>query len=202
MMKYILMALMAGVVFGYLNDNWGIRSANSWVSEGLLNASLYALLFVMGLSFALNREAVERFRRAGFRILVVPLLVALGSVVGGLVGGLILRLDIVPSMAVTAGFGWYTLAGPLIGQLFGVEWGAWGFAVNFLRELLTIVGVSLWVRVDKYAAVASGGATTMDTTLPVIIKYGGSETLITAFSSGFVLSVMAPFAIIAIASLK
>ena len=202
MIKYILTALAAGVVAGYLNGNWGLHAVNSWVSDGLFNASLYALLFVMGLAFALDRKAVERFRRTGFRILIVPFLVALGSILGGLVGGLVLRLDVVRSMAVSAGFGWYTLAGPLMGQLFGAEWSAWGFAVNFLRELMTIAGISLWVRVDKYAAVASGGATTMDTTLPVIIKYNGNEALITAFSSGFVLSVIAPFAIIAIASLK
>ena len=39
------------------------------------------------------------------------------------------------------------------------------------------------------------------TTLPIIVRYCGSDTLIRAFSSGFVLSIMAPFTIIAIASL-
>jgi uncharacterized membrane protein YbjE (DUF340 family) len=86
-------------------------------------------------------------------------------------------------------------------QIFGAKWAALGFAANFLRELLTILTVSLMVKVDKYAPTASGGATTMDTTLPVIVRYCGSDTLITAFSSGFVLSVIAPFTIIAVASL-
>jgi len=105
------------------------------------------------------------------------------------------------AMAVSAGFGWYTLAGPLVGQLLGAEWGALGFVVNFLRELLTILTVSLTSKGGKNVPVAVGGATTMDTTLPVIVRYSGSEALITSFSSGFVLSLVAPFAIIALASL-
>jgi uncharacterized membrane protein YbjE (DUF340 family) len=90
----------------------------------------------------------------------------------------------------------------LLTQILGTQWGALGFAANFLRELLTIVTVSLLVRVDKYAPVAAGGATTMDTTLPVIVRYCGSDVLITAFSSGFALSMAAPFTVLVIASLK
>ena len=41
----------------------------------------------------------------------------------------------------------------------------------------------------------------MDTTLPVIVRYGGSEVLVAAFSSGFVLSLVAPFAVLGFASL-
>jgi uncharacterized membrane protein YbjE (DUF340 family) len=104
-------------------------------------------------------------------------------------------------MALCGGYGWYTLAGPLMVQLYGAEWGALGFSVNFLRELLTIVTVSLAVKVDKYAPVAFGGATAMDTTLPVIVRYCGDDMLITAFSSGFILSAVAPISIVALASL-
>jgi len=57
------------------------------------------------------------------------------------------------------------------------------------------------VRLDKYVPVAFGGATSMDTTLSVTVRYCGSEMLITAFSSGFTLSLIAPITIIAIAAL-
>jgi len=201
MIKYILAALVFGVVAGYLNNNFGSLIANSWVSYYLFNFSLILLLFVMGFMFGADREAMAKLRRAGLKILVIPFSIALGSVVGGLVGGYVLGIGIVGSMAVSAGFGWYTLAGPLVGQLFGAELGALGFVVNFLRELLTILTVSFMVKVDRYAPTASGGATAMDTTLPVIVRYCGSEALITAFSSGFTLSIIAPFTITTIATL-
>jgi len=201
MIKYILIALVVGGVVGYLNNNFGGFFANSYVSDYLFNFSLIFLLFVMGFSFGFDKEAAVKLKRAGLKILVVPLAVGLGSILGGLVGGLILGINVFASMAVSAGFGWYTLAGPLVGQLFGAEFGALGFTVNFLRELLTIVTISLTVRIDRYTPIAFGGATTMDTTLPVIVRYCGSEALITAFASGFTLSLAAPFTITAIATL-
>jgi uncharacterized membrane protein YbjE (DUF340 family) len=118
-----------------------------------------------------------------------------------LVGGLILNINIAGAMAVSSGCGWYTLSGPLIGQLFGAEMGTLGFVANFLRELLTITLIPLMVKLDKYAPVASGGATTMDVTLPVIMRYCGDDALITAFSNGFILTLTVPFTIIALSSL-
>lgn len=202
MIKYIIVVLVFGVLAGYLNNNLGSAAIGNFVTDYLFNISLIVLLFVMGLSFGFDEEAVAKLKRAGYRILVVPLMVVLGSILGGVVGGLILGINVIVSMAVCAGYGWYTLTGPLIGQIFGPEFGALGFTVNFLRELLTITTISLTIKMDKYAPIAAGGATTMDTTLPVIVRYCGSETLITAFSSGFILTLTAPFMIIAIASLR
>jgi len=202
LIKLILAALIIGAVAGYVNSNVATLVASSWVTYYLFNASLFMLLFVMGLSFGIDKEAVAKLRSKGFKILIVPVVVALGSIVGGLVGGLILRLNIYASMAVTAGYGWYTLTGPLMKQILGTEWGAMGFAVNFFRELLTIITISLMIKVDKYAPIASGGATTMDTTLPVIMRYCGSDMWVTAFSSGFALSMIAPFTVVTMASLR
>ena len=201
MIKYILAALALGVAAGYVVNNFSSGFPNVLVTDYLLSAALYILLFVMGLTFAIDKEAVAKLKATGLKLLIVPVLVILGSILGGLVAGLIFQLDLFGSMAVTAGYGWYTLTGPLLTQMLGTTWGALGFAANFLRELLTIVTITLLVRLDKYAPIASGGATTMDTTLPVIVRYCGSETLITAFSSGFVLSMIAPFTVVAIASL-
>ncbi len=202
MIKYILIALAIGVLVGYLNNNYVDLIPNIWVSGYLFDFSLVALLFLMGFVFAVDKSAVSNLRKAGVRILAVPFAVAVGSIVGGLIGGLVLGIDLFGSMAVSAGYGWYTLAGPLVGQLFGSNFGALGFVVNFLRELLTFVTVSVSVKLDRYAPVACGGATAMDTTLPVIVRYSGSGTLITAFSSGFILSIVAPVSITMIASVS
>jgi uncharacterized membrane protein YbjE (DUF340 family) len=201
MMKYVLPTLALGILAGYLNNSFGTSLLNTILSEYSFNLSLIALLFLMGLLFATDKESVEKMRKAKFRILAFPFAVALGSITGGLIGGIILRIDIFASMGVCAGYGWYTLAGPLAGQLFGLEWGALGFAVNFLRELFTIAFTSLVARLDKYAPIAMGGATAMDTTLPIIVRYCGQDTLLTAFSSGFILTIAAPFTITGLAAI-
>jgi uncharacterized membrane protein YbjE (DUF340 family) len=202
LIKYILIALGLGGLAGYLNSVSGNTAAEGFVSDFLFNASLMLLLFVMGLMFGMDKESLAKLKKTGPKVLVVPFVVALGSILGGLVGGLILGINVVVSMAICAGYGWYTLTGPLIVQIFGTEYGMLGFSVNFLRELLTITTISLMIRIDRYAPIAIGGATTMDTTLPVIVRYCGSDSLVSAFSNGFVLSVAAPFTIVAIASLR
>jgi len=199
--KYIVFALVLGGIVGYLNNDFGSSLATVLVRDYLFNGALAALLFVMGLVFGLDRDAIGKMRRMGLKILVVPFAVASGSIAGAVVIALILKINVVATASLSAGFGWYTLAGPLAGQLLGVKWGAFAFTTNFFREMLTILTVPLAVRLDKYVPVAFGGATSMDTTLPVIVKYGGSEMLIMAFSSGFILSLIAPITIIGIASL-
>ncbi len=201
MIKCILLVLIVGVVLGYVNNSVVGVVPSVWINTYLFNGALLLLLFVMGLAFGIDKEAVGKLKARGFRILVIPVVVVLGSVLGGLVGGFVLGLNVFGSMAVTSGFGWYTVTGPLLTQVLGSQWGALGFTANFLRELLTIVLVSVWAKADKFAAVASGGATTMDTTLPVIVRYCGSDVLVAAFSSGFVLSLLAPFMVLAFASL-
>jgi uncharacterized membrane protein YbjE (DUF340 family) len=200
MIKYVIAALTLGAAAGYLNNNFLNAIPNALVSDQLFNLSLIVLLFVFGFSFGLDKDAMEKMKKTGPKILAFPLFVVLGSLLGGLIGGLILRIDVTGAMAVSAGYGWYTLSGPLIGQLFGTQLGTLGFAANFLRELLTIATIPLMVKLDKYAPIASGGATTMDTTLPVIMRYCGGDMLITAFSNGLILTLIAPFTIITIAA--
>lgn len=201
MMKYILAALFTGVLAGYFCNAGGVQWLNPIFSDYIFNVCLVLLLFLMGLLFGMDKKAISQLRRVGIKITVFPFAIALGSIAGGLVGALLLRVDIYASMGVCAGCGWYTLTGPLAGQLFGIEWAAVGFAVNFLRELATIVLADQARRIDKYAPVAMGGATAMDTTLPVIIRSSGQDVLLTAFISGFILTLLAPIIISFIATL-
>jgi len=200
MIKWILGALILGCIAGYVNNNFLNAIPNDLISSQLFTVALIALLFVFGFSFALDKAAVEKLRKTGLRIVAFPLLVVVGSVVGGLVAAIVLQLNLAGTMAVSSGYGWYTLSGPMMGQLLGPSWGMLAFTANFLRELITIITIPLMVKLDRYAPVASGGGTTMDTTLGVIMKYCGKDTLILAFSNGLILSLIAPFAIVAFAS--
>ncbi len=200
MIKWIVGALVAGCLAGYMNNNFLNAVPNGLISDQLFTVALVAMLFVFGFSFALDREAIAKMRKIGVQIITFPLLVVAGSLVGGLVAGLVLQIDLAGAAAVSSAYGWYTLSGPMMGQLLGPQWGTLGFTANFFRELITIVSIPLMVKVDRFAPVASGGGTTMDTTLGVIVKYCGKDTLILAFSNGLILSIIAPFAIVALSS--
>ena len=198
---YIIAALFLGILAGYASNMMGAVWLNPIFSDTIFNLSLFALLFLMGIIFGMDRQAVSKLKETGFKILIFPFTIVLGSITGGFIGALILGTDIFAAMGVCAGCGWYTLTGPLAGQLFGLKWGAIGFTVNFLRELITIVAASPASKIDRYAPVAMGGATAMDTTLPVIVRATSQDMLITAFTSGFIITLLAPFMITAIATL-
>ncbi len=88
-------------------------------------------------------------------------------------------------MAIGAGFGWYSLSSAILAPISGGEIGIMALLTNIFREMLSIMLLPLVVHyLGKTAAVAPGGATTMDTTLPFVVKYAGSEMSILSFVSG------------------
>lgn len=89
------------------------------------------------------------------------------SVAAAVLAGLLLAMPLKEAVAVGAGFGWYSLSGVLIAATHSVELGATAFLANVARELMAFLLIPLLVsRVGKLAAIAPGGATTMDSTLP------------------------------------
>jgi len=123
-------------------------------------------------------------------------LVAAGSLIGavalGLLGG------VVPGEAalVGAGFGWYSLSAVLIAQGYDLTLGTLALLTNVFREFLAILLIpAVARRLGKAAAVAPGGATAMDVTLPIIAAHTDSQTAILAFYSGTVLSALVPVVI-------
>jgi len=97
-------------------------------------------------------------------------------------------------LAVGAGFGYYSLSSLFITQLSGEMLGVTALLSNILREILTLLATPLLVQYfGKLAGIASGGATSMDTTLPVITRYSGKEWSIISVFSGVVLTLLVPF---------
>jgi len=59
---------------------------------------------------------------------------------------------------------------------------------------MTLLGAPLMVRwFGKLAPISSGGATTMDTTLPIITRTAGQDLVIVSLFHGFVVDFSVPF---------
>ncbi|BAI60738.1 conserved hypothetical protein [Methanocella paludicola SANAE] len=184
----ILSALVIGIVAGVL----GIvpPSVDSNV-DTLITIMLCLLLFVIGLDMSQNKSVIKEIRRIGWKILLLPAFIAAGSILGALVAGVVSGMDPRYAMAIGAGFGWYSLSSVILTGIVGAQIGTMALLSNIFREMLSIVIMPLVVRYcGKTAAVAPGGATTMDTTLPVVVKYAGSEMGIISFVSGITLSLL------------
>jgi uncharacterized membrane protein YbjE (DUF340 family) len=78
-------------------------------------------------------------------------------------------------LAVSSGFGYYSLSSMLITEMRNVELGTVALMYNVLREVTTLLFAPLLMRLfGPLAPISIGGATTADTTLPVISRVSGA----------------------------
>lgn len=162
--------------------------------EAWSQSVLWVLMFVVGVGVGSDKALVARMRGLSRGVFLVPVLVAAGSILGALLVSLFLKaLQPAEAMAVGAGFGYYSLSAILIAGLHGEELAVVAMLANIVRELLTLVLAPWWVRwFGRLALVGAGGATAMDTTLPVVLKYSRQEWAVVAVFSGLVLSLLVP----------
>jgi uncharacterized membrane protein YbjE (DUF340 family) len=188
MILLILSAMAIGIAAGVLNLTPQIVADNI---DTLIMVMLCLLLFVIGLDMSQNRTVFAQIRRIGWKVLLLPVFIAAGSVIGAFVASFFIGMRPDNAMAIGAGFGWYSLSAVMLTGLVGAQVGTMALLSNVFRELLSIVIMPVVVRYfGKIAAVAPGGATTMDTTLPIVVRYAGTEMSVISFVSGFTLSML------------
>lgn len=160
----------------------------------LLNALttwiLGLLLLAVGLDLGASSKAFAQLKDCGFKIILVPLAVILGSILGGLAVSMFWRGAVWNEMAaVASGFGWYSLSSVLIAEVHSPLLGAVAFLANIFRELIAIIVTPLVARwLGPIPSLGAAGATAMDVLLPVVAKGVGREYVPLAFFSGAVLS--------------
>ncbi len=178
----IVLALIAGIFTGhFFASDFG----------KLYEIILYSIIFLIGIELGQSFKLTE-IRKLGSLVIKLPLATLAGSMLGGVATALLLKMKLKWGLAIGAGCGWYSLTGPLIAK-YSPIYGTLGFLANLCREILTILLYPLLLKViKKEIAISIGGATTMDTTLPIITKLGGPELALIAFIHGFVLTILIP----------
>ena len=102
--------------------------------------------------------------------------------------------SITDCLAVGSGFGYYSLSSIFITEYKGAELGTIALLANISREILTLLAAPLLVRwFGNLAPISAGGATTMDTTLPIITRTAGQQFVVVSIFHGFVVDFSVPF---------
>jgi len=181
----------------------GIISGNKTVMGKLVSGvdlsiyALYILLFLVGIGIGADRRTWKIIRRANIKIFLIPISVIFGTLsIVGLLSFLIPDINYLESLAIGSGFGYYSLSSVLITQLKGQTLGVLALLSNITREILTLLLTPFLVKYfGKLAPIASGGATSMDTTLPIITKFTGKEYALISVFNGIILTLIVPFLI-------
>ncbi|OEY65798.1 lysine exporter LysO family protein [Marinobacter sp. X15-166B] len=180
-----LAAVVAGVVMGAL-----ILPDLPLVDE-VATGALMLLLFLIGLQLRNAGLSLRRLlmNRQGLGIAVMLML---SSLLCGVLIAPFYELSLPQMLALTSGFGWYSLSGIVIGDALGPAWGGVAFLNDVLREIIALAVIPLVITARPALAIGYGGATSMDFTLPIIRSSGGLRCVPVAIASGFILSFAAP----------
>lgn len=157
--------------------------------------ALCALLLFVGIGIGSDRNIVTKFKSLDVRMALLPLGTALGTFAGSLVVSFILSgrspLD---CLAVGSGFGYYSLSSIFITEYKGAELGTIALLANIIREMATLLLSPVLAKVfGPLAPISSGGVTSMDTTLPIIMASSGEQYSAVSIFHGFILDFSIPF---------
>lgn len=162
------------------------------------NVSFYALcalMFSVGLSIGNDPQTLKNFRSLNPRLVFLPIMTILGTLsAAALVSFVLPHRSVAECMAVGSGFGYYSLSSIFITEYKGPELGTIALLSNIMREIITLLCAPLLVRwFGNLAPISAGGATTMDTTLPIITRYSGQQFVVVSIFHGFVVDFSVPF---------
>lgn len=184
----ILAVLVLGIGAGYFmpeDISALIDSASSYM--------LLILLFSVGIDMGLNKGVFTRIRELGFKILLIPAGVVLGSLCGGVLTAMLTHLPVKEGLAISSGLGWYSLSGILLTEAGNPVGGTISFLANVFREMLTFVVVPFVAsHMNYYCAIAPAGATSMDTTLGIISKNTNGTVAVLSFVNGVICTLIVP----------
>ena len=167
----------------------------SWLLDGDVSfVALCGLLLFVGLGIGLNPEMKKEVRSLSPRMALLPVVTIIGSWLGALLIWTVLHRTLSDCMAINSGFAYYSLSSIFITEYRGAELGTIALLANIIREMLTLLGAPLMARwFGPLAPISAGGATTMDTTLPILSQTVGQRYIALSIYHGFVVDFTVPF---------
>lgn len=188
MVLFALLALFAGILCG-------ITGAGSIAVQFLtshVDGILCLLMFLVGISVGLHRGLAAKLRQYHIRIFIIPAGVVAGSLAGGMICGLITpspwgkhRSGMRPRMVQPHGSHARQPCRRAGGQHRFPEQSDAG-------DLLILQHSVSLKKLNYYSCIASAGATSEDTTLPMMIKYTDEETVVLSVINGVICSALVP----------
>ncbi|OCG40453.1 hypothetical protein A9G28_07985 [Gilliamella sp. Fer1-1] len=160
-------------------------------SEDITKVVLVFLLLLIGIQLRSNNISLKQIllNKVG---IVTTIIVVISAFLGGIIAALILGQPIHVGLAMSSGFGWYSLSGILMTEAHGPIIGSTTFLNDILRELSAIILIPTLIKRYKFTALGLCGATSMDFTLPMLQKGAGVTIVPPAIVQGFLLTLIMP----------
>ena len=187
----ILLMVVLGMLLGDLvirrvcTDLSAFQSrSGDWLVIGLC-----VMLGLIGFSMGLDGSITRILRGAGLGVILVPVFAVLGTLLGGVIYAAVSPMSLREGLAISAGFGWYTMAPSVIASAGYPMASAVAFLHNVLREMLGIILLPVIAdKVGYIEAVTIPGTASTDVCLPIVEQVCSSETVAYSFCTGLLMS--------------
>ncbi|MDO4683698.1 MAG: lysine exporter LysO family protein [Lautropia sp.] len=180
----IIMVLFGAAIF--------LAQDNGFIPNVVLpsSSSLLSLLVVL-VGVDLTQVSLD-WRSMSASAWRVPLSVVLGSLLGGVTASILWGDSVRVSLQLASGYGWFTLSSVMMGEYHGQLIGTVALMTDLFRELVAIILIYVFGREKPEMAIASAGATALDSTLPMVKQGCPVSHVPLALASGLILTVLAP----------
>lgn len=187
--SFIILAIFAaGVALGYFDLPGGIS-----LPERLSFYTLCLLIFCVGITIGLNDKVFENLTKYDKRVLLLPLFTIVGTLAAVTIIALLLPYKMTDLLAIGSGQAYYSLSSILIAESRGIELGTIALLTNVFREIIALIAAPFLPRIaGPLSPIAAGGATTADTTLPIIRQVCGDDLAIVSIYHGFIVDFSVP----------
>lgn len=181
---WLCFAVLAGFMIQFLTDwSWSIYASD------ISQYSLSLLIFLVGVQLRYSKISLKQIvlNKQG---LVLTLIIAISSLLAGAIATLFTDLPLKMGLALSSGFGWYSLSGIMMTNAYGPVIGSTAFINDLAREILVIIAIPIYTARFPIITLGLSGATSMDFTLPILQKNGGITIVPVAIVQGFLLSLL------------
>ena len=185
----IIAFFVLGIVVGLQSSTFTLHLSHSSF------IILCTLMFFVGISIGSDTKTLKSFRSVNPRLMMLPVMTVFGTLAGTAAASALLpHRHLFDCLAIGSGFGYYSLSSIFITEYKGAELGTIALLANIMREILTLLCAPLLAKYfGKLAPISMGGATTMDTTLPIITRTSGQDFIIVSIFHGFCVDFSVPF---------
>jgi uncharacterized membrane protein YbjE (DUF340 family) len=173
------------------------------VPQSILNSNftlyvLYLQMFFVGICVGADlSKTMHLLKTMHVKILLIPFTTIIGTYLGVILFSIFVNnMPLSDFLAIGSGFGYYSLSSIYITEVRGEMLGTIALLANIVREIVGLLFIPLIAKYfGKIAPIATAGATSMDTCLPIITASVGKNYAIISVFSGTILTILVPFLI-------
>ena len=191
----IIIAVVLGLLFGYFYLRVNVADIDGFNDKvgNVMTLGLCIMIGSIGFDMGLSGTLSAQVKHIGFRVLIFPAAVIVGTAVSSVIMSFFLPLSVRECIAIGFGFGWYTFAPVAISSAGYVMAGAVSFMHNVFRETFGIILLPILAKKIGYIEACSlPGVAAGDMGLSLVEKALRPDIVVYSFAIGMSESILIP----------